>query len=94
MPAQPIKGATLTVGELIELLRDYDPTLPVAVSSVTSDWPLVYLAHNLDETDVDLCGVQWSEHQATWTIEDEDPHAEDCTGEYKQHAVVVGPRPF
>jgi len=80
--------STLTVGELIERLQDFDPNSLVMVTRKSGDYWNTVCADTIGNWDVEEQEVTWSEHHRTYKVE---------ANEYDEHEYEdgddVGPDP-
>jgi hypothetical protein len=76
----------LTVGELIELLQQFDADMPVVVSAQSGDHWRRIIASDINDNMVDGGYIVWSDYHDTWKVV-EDPDNDDEATE----AVIIGP---
>jgi len=88
--------STMTVGEMIERLQEFDENTPVVFSYEYGDYWRNICANTAGRDDVDEGEVEWSNYHNSWKLSkdsDEFEDGEDAEGDdERQVAVVIGPK--
>ena len=87
---------TMTVGELIEALEQFDPGDPVVVTYPYGDYPASIVCTEIGRHDVDVTEVAYSEYHQAFKVQvdeagydDEDP---DDDEDDQNYVVAIGSR--
>jgi hypothetical protein len=89
---------TLTVGELIERLKEFDESTPVVFSYEYGDYWHSICANTASRWDADEAEIEWSNYHQAWKLSQDNGEFEDGEDASdggdggNQIAIVIGPK--